>query len=306
MNSPLPASSALVEPRQVLGTYGHVGIEDDENVPTSLREPTPNGVALALSGLFEEARFALGMPGDRRLDLLERPVARPAFDEDQLGFGAELRHASKNLLDVPRLVSCSDDDRDRGLRRCGRHDGPSDHEIGEREVLDPPQLDEEPVRQRVEERYAQWEQNFGPMTQHFEAGDAEEVRTVFDGKPILLQHGPRPAEPGGESERRLPQSAVRIQNDSRARRAYAMYAPQHELQIPHVVNQIRQDDEVEAFSGGEFMRVGVNEAELWMRTPGSFDHGIGEIHADTDARPQARQQISGARTHFEDATVLRH
>lgn len=81
---------------------------------------------------------------------------------------------------------------------------------------------------------------------------------------------------------------------------------EHSLNVPDVVDQIREDDEVEPLGKREIVRIRHDEADLGMTCRRKLDHLWREIHTDANGRRQCGQQIARPASDFEDALSRRN
>jgi len=140
----------IKESRQVFRWHGQVGVQDHQHIAACRLETLSDGVALPQ---LEHHRgcvrvvLGAGVVGPRHLqdeldvlqpavavdDLLDAllgPVSRGPVDEDDLGLGAEIRHALDRCVDVADLIPAGND---HGALQCFRL-GSLRHRLGDEHV----------------------------------------------------------------------------------------------------------------------------------------------------------------------------
>ena len=198
------------------------------------------------------------------------------LDEHDLGASTHLGRAGEDLLDVTRLIARRNDHRD-AKAVCGKRSPrarPGNDEVRQREVIEGPKFDQEAVGQNVDARCPDGPQHFLPAVHQFEVRQVQQVRDILDGQPVLVQRWSRQLHPRRRGERRLPEPAVIVDDDSCPGVRDAGDLREDRLHIPEVVQQVREDDDVEgAVESGEIVRVGDLERQLRMPLSGQGDHG---------------------------------
>ena len=101
----LVAAKQFVKFRQLLGRHRQIGVEDHEDVPGGLREGFADGPAFAGGLLLEDFDAAMRILRCDALQFLPGVVRRVAFDEDQLGAGAQFGGAENGGFDVARFIA---------------------------------------------------------------------------------------------------------------------------------------------------------------------------------------------------------
>ncbi len=82
---------------------------------------------------------------------------------------------------------------------------------------------------------------------------------------------------------------------------------EHRLHVPEVVQQIREDDDVEgAFDRGEFMGVADFERELRVARARRRDDRGRQVHAETARRLHSGKQVTGATSELQHPLPCRH
>ena len=116
--------------------------------------------------------------------------------------------------------------------------------------------------------------------------------------------------PGGkvhflsQIERQLPQPAVKIQEQARARMAKAFHLLEDALHIPQVVNQIGKDNDVEGFKKGcEIVYIRVDELQSWVTCLRPADHFLREIHPNAAPGLKLCQQAAIRTAKFQHAQI---
>src|SRR5439155_27295103 len=120
-------------------------------------------------------------------------------------------------------------------------------------------------------------------------------------EPVLSQDRSCQAQGLGERQRRLPQSTVEVEDDPRSRRAEASDVLQDRLEVPDVVNEIGEDDEIELLLELEVVRVCPKEPKVRVQPLSMGNCFFGEIHAHADTRSEARQKMPRPRAKLDDA-----
>jgi len=111
----------------------------------------------------------------------------------------------------------------------------------------------------------------------------------------------------GEAENALPEIAVNVDDDARARRTQRTDLLEDALHVPGVVDEVGEDDNVEGlFEKREIVRVGMDEFEgtgngRQVTGDGAARHLGGEVYAEAARRSDGRQQLAVSAADFEDA-----
>ena len=81
--------------------------------------------------------------------------------------------------------------------------------------------------------------------------------------------------------------------------------PKADLDVPQVVDQVGQDDDVEGLASMqvERVRVGLDEVQLRVPSRGAAQHRARKIHAQAERRLQRGQQVALATADLEHALV---
>src|SRR5262249_6426557 len=78
------------------------------------------------------------------------------------------------------------------------------------------------------------------------------------------------------------------------------------LDVPHVVDEVRQDDGVERLGQLEVVSIGDHEAQLGVPPFGPRDHLLRKIEADANRRSERREEVPPSAPDLEDAGADRN
>ena len=301
-NSPLSDCKTLVESWQILRRHREIGVENHQHVATRRAEPQPHGIAFAPASLAQEPGWTLRVCRDRLFDRTVSVVRRMSLDEYQLRFNSHLRSAREHRGDVARFVAGRNDHRNAqwAIITALTSERACDHEIRQRQIANPPQAYEDAVRKRAENGNRQRTQDFLPRTDYTEVGQPEQVVDIGSRQPVLFQHGPRELQPCRDHQRNLPQPAKEVRDDACAWVAQSMKPVEELLDIPDIVQEVREHDDVEcAFERSEVVRVGLDELQVRISSACLFEHRRRKVHPDASFRRQRSQQVSGPASDLE-------
>ena len=277
--------------------------------PLGLREAEAHRVPLALPGLLQQPHAALRMIGDRLADHRLRVVLRSALDEQELRSRREVGEAPHQRLDVAGLVPARDHDAHRRLRprREAMRRGPRDEPVHERQELDDGEVAQVPVRQVREQRDVQRHHDLVVPPDDVVVGQLEHV-PHFLGREPRLRRGPR-LEAGHlrRPQGRLPDPAVAVDEEARARVAHRRDGFERALDVGQARDHVDHEHDVEgaaqAFQDLRIRAVPLLEGEggLGMRPAGGRDRGAGQVHPHAPGGPEGGEQVAGAAADVEHA-----
>lgn len=80
---------------------------------------------------------------------------------------------------------------------------------------------------------------------------------------------------------------------------------QHDLDVPEIVQEIRQDDHVEALTEVQVVNVSHDERQPGVLRTGPQNHLGREVHADAEVRIEGGQEVPGPAAKLEDPSAGR-
>ena len=204
-------------------------------------------------------------PLDRRVGV----ILRMPLDENEFRRASHFGSPLEDGFDVARFVARRDDDRNARLFR-GLGAGSCHDEVRQREMMQGPQPHEKFIRQPAQRKR---KKNLLCDFYRFESSELQQVVHVFARQPILIKVARGKVETLCDAQRQLPEPAIKIEEDARARCAKLFNFLKDALHIPQVVDEIGEDDDVECFvDRGEIVRVGFDEFEIWIFCFRAADH----------------------------------
>ena len=233
-----------------------------------------------------------------------------SFDEYQLGTSAHFGNALKQLRDIAGFVARRDHHTDDGVgfRTDSRitWSGASYHEVGERGETEWEKPGEIRIAHTRDTGRPRGEKDLLPTPHRLKSCQVCKSVEILDGEPILREVWMRQAEPAHRRKRQLPQAAVGVEYDARRRLADRGNVLKDRLDIPEVIDQIRQDHIVERLFETEILNVAEHERQLGMAHLGARDPPGGEIDADSMRGCERGQEIPFATSELEHPLTRRH
>ena len=175
-----------------------------------------------------------------------------------------------------------------------------DDEVGQSKVAQRPQLHEECVEETVHQRRPDRPEHFRKCPKRLESRKPQEIVEVLHGQPVSMKHRAGKAQLLGQGQRKLPQPAVGIEDDTGRGLAERSYALQDRLQIPEIVHEVRQDHRIEFTFKLQRVRVLLEEFEARMALAGEANHLAGEIHTHSVGRFERGKQVAGPAPDLQD------
>ena len=105
---------------------------------------------------------------------------------------------------------------------------------------------------------------------------------------------------------KLPHPAVEIENHSRPGPAELPNPAEDSLNIPEIIDQIGEDDEIEFFFEADFVYIRLEKSQVGVSAPRPGKHPARKIDTDSDAGFKGSQKSSPSAAQLEDSTTGRN
>ena len=104
----------------------------------------------------------------------------------------------------------------------------------------------------------------------------------------------------GQPQREGPSMAVGVKDDSGIPRSNKSDLAKYGLDVPEIIYQVRQDDEVKTLIEIQIVGVGMEKPQSRVPASGVIEHTLGKIDPHPKRRVETGQKVAGGTAQFKN------